>query len=93
MSKIKPLKSWSGSSLQEDSRHMTVLGADGVGVLWPTIFRNGDGKAGEEIDQEKFENADGVQPRKIGKAGSFGHETFLQDETEVVLNQLLPPVL
>lgn len=21
----------------------TVLGADGVGVLWPAIFRNGDG--------------------------------------------------
>ncbi|OQE22736.1 hypothetical protein PENFLA_c012G06433 [Penicillium flavigenum] len=39
----------------------TVLGADGVRVLWPAIFRNGDGKAGEEIDQEKFKNTDGVQ--------------------------------
>lgn len=39
----------------------TILGADGVGVLWPAVFWNGDGKAGEEIDQEKFENADGVQ--------------------------------
>lgn len=35
---------------------------NGVGVLLPAVFRNGtDGKAGEEIDQERFENADGVQ--------------------------------
>ncbi|KAJ5558252.1 hypothetical protein N7535_008466 [Penicillium sp. DV-2018c] len=40
----------------------TILGADGVGVLWPAVFRNStDGKAGEEIDQRMFENADGVQ--------------------------------
>ncbi|OQE32389.1 hypothetical protein PENFLA_c001G08772 [Penicillium flavigenum] len=40
----------------------TILGADGVGVLWPAVFRNStDGKAGEEIDQKMFENADGVQ--------------------------------
>ncbi|CAG8899948.1 unnamed protein product [Penicillium egyptiacum] len=39
----------------------TILGADGVGVLLPAVFRSGDGKAAEEIDQEKFENADGVQ--------------------------------
>lgn len=43
-------------------KYETILGADGVGVLWPAVFRNGtDGKAGEEIDQEMFENADGVQ--------------------------------
>lgn len=31
-------------------------------MLWPVVFRNGtDGKAGEEIDQGMFENADGVQ--------------------------------
>ncbi|KAJ5471773.1 hypothetical protein N7530_009130 [Penicillium desertorum] len=40
----------------------TILGAEGVGVLWPAVFRNGtDGKACEEIDQKMFENADGVQ--------------------------------
>lgn len=43
-------------------KYETILGADGVGVLWPAVFRNAtDGKAGEEIDQEMFENADGVQ--------------------------------
>lgn len=39
----------------------TILGAEGVGVLWPAVFRGTDGEAGEEIDQEMFENADGVQ--------------------------------
>lgn len=44
------------------TKYETILGADGVGVLWPAMFRNGtDGKASEEIDQEIFENADGVQ--------------------------------
>lgn len=38
-----------------------ILGADGVGVLWPAVFRNGNGGDGEEIDQEKFENAVGAQ--------------------------------
>jgi mevalonate kinase len=39
-----------------------TLGADGVGVLWPAVFRNGpDGGNGEEIDQEKFENAIGAR--------------------------------
>ncbi|RDL39555.1 uncharacterized protein BP5553_03895 [Venustampulla echinocandica] len=43
-------------------KYQTVLGADGVGVLWPAVFRNGtDAEGGEEIDQEKFENAVGVQ--------------------------------
>lgn len=43
-------------------KYKTVLGADGVGVLWPAVFRNGtDGEGGEEIDQEKFGNAVGVQ--------------------------------
>lgn len=42
-------------------KYDAILGADGVGVLWPAVFRNGpDGKNGEEIDQEKFENADGA---------------------------------
>ncbi|POR37869.1 Mevalonate kinase [Tolypocladium paradoxum] len=43
-------------------KYETVLGADGVGVLWPAVFRNStDGEGGEEIDQDKFDNADGVQ--------------------------------
>ncbi|KAK2592207.1 Mevalonate kinase [Conoideocrella luteorostrata] len=42
-------------------KYETVLGADGVGVLWPAVFRNVlDGDNGEEIDQGKFENADGA---------------------------------
>jgi len=44
------------------TKYETILGADGVGVLWPAVFRNGtDARTGEEIDQEMFENADGVQ--------------------------------
>ncbi|KAH7019195.1 mevalonate kinase [Ilyonectria destructans] len=40
----------------------TLLSADGVGVLWPAVFRNrGDRGGAEEIDQERFENADGTQ--------------------------------
>ncbi|OGE51853.1 hypothetical protein PENARI_c012G03451 [Penicillium arizonense] len=38
----------------------TVLGADGVGVLWPAVFRT-EGEGSEEIDQEKFENAPGAK--------------------------------
>ncbi|KAI4155287.1 MAG: hypothetical protein LQ340_001094 [Diploschistes diacapsis] len=41
-------------------RHETVLGGDGVGVLYPAILKNGaDDEGGEEIDQEKFLNAQG----------------------------------
>ena len=41
-------------------RFEVILGGDGVGVLWPAILRNGsDEEGGEEIDQEKFLNADG----------------------------------
>ena len=44
-------------------------------VLWPAVFRNGaDGEGGEEIDQEKFENAIGV--RGIEQLVGVGvHET------------------
>ena len=43
-------------------KYETILGADGVGVLWPAVFRNSpDGKLGEEINQELFENAASVQ--------------------------------
>jgi mevalonate kinase len=38
----------------------TTLGADGVGVLWPAVLRNGTNEAGgEEIDLEKFLKAEG----------------------------------
>ncbi|MCJ1340478.1 Mevalonate kinase [Bachmanniomyces sp. S44760] len=41
-------------------RYETTLGGDGVGVLWPAVLRNGSGEeGGEEIDQEKFLNAEG----------------------------------
>ena len=37
-----------------------TLGGDGVGVLWPAVLKNDtDEEGGEEIDQEKFLNADG----------------------------------
>lgn len=40
----------------------TTLGGDGVGVLYPAVLRNGsDEEGGEEIDQQKFENAVGTQ--------------------------------
>ncbi|TPX10703.1 uncharacterized protein E0L32_008272 [Thyridium curvatum] len=42
-------------------KHEAMLGADGVGVLWPAMFRNDTTGEGEEIDQERFENADGAQ--------------------------------
>ncbi|KAK0628877.1 mevalonate kinase [Bombardia bombarda] len=43
-------------------KYEAILGADGVGVLWPAVFRNGpDGENGEEIDQKKLENAVGAR--------------------------------
>jgi mevalonate kinase len=41
----------------------TTLGCDGVGVLWPALLKNGveDDNGGDEIDQEKFLNADGIE--------------------------------
>ncbi|KAL1846766.1 hypothetical protein VTK73DRAFT_216 [Phialemonium thermophilum] len=44
-------------------KYETILGADGVGVLWPAVFRDGPRGAGkgEEIDQETFESADGAR--------------------------------
>ncbi|EED15232.1 mevalonate kinase [Talaromyces stipitatus ATCC 10500] len=41
----------------------TTLGGDGVGVLYPAVLRNGvtDEEGGEEIDQQKFENAVGME--------------------------------
>ena len=50
------------AALDEENfeRFEATLGGDGVGVLWPAVLRNGtDEEGGEEIDQEKFLNADG----------------------------------
>jgi len=42
-------------------KYETILGADGVGVLWPAMFQNSTDGMGEDINQEMFENADDVQ--------------------------------
>jgi mevalonate kinase len=54
-------------------RFETTLGGDGVGVLYPAVLRNGttDEEGGEEIDQQKFENAvgnDGIE-QLVGVGG------------------------
>ena len=43
-------------------KFQVMLGCDGVGVLMPAIIKNGTGDddGGDEIDQEKFLNADGM---------------------------------
>jgi mevalonate kinase len=39
----------------------TTLAGDGVGILWPAVLHNGnEEEGGEEIDQEKFLNAEGT---------------------------------
>ncbi|KAJ5175292.1 uncharacterized protein N7482_001169 [Penicillium canariense] len=44
------------------TKYESTLGGDGVGVLWPAVVRNGsDEQGGEEIDQQKFENAEGPE--------------------------------
>ncbi|KAG2420768.1 hypothetical protein HFD88_000382 [Aspergillus terreus] len=44
------------------AKYETTLGGDGIGVLWPAVLRNGtDEEGGEEIDQQKFELADGTE--------------------------------
>ncbi|MCJ1304148.1 hypothetical protein MMC08_006960 [Hypocenomyce scalaris] len=61
---VKPeaLKDLEERLVAEDfERFEITLGGDGVGVLWPAVLRNGSGEeGGEEIDQEKFLNADGT---------------------------------
>ncbi|KAH8598126.1 ribosomal protein S5 domain 2-type protein [Bisporella sp. PMI_857] len=44
------------------SKYKTTLGCDGIGVLMPAVLQNGLGEdeAGDEIDQDKFLNADGI---------------------------------
>lgn len=42
-------------------KYETILGADGVAVLWPAVFRNSTVGACEEINQDKFEKAVGAE--------------------------------
>jgi len=58
-------------------RFKTTLGCDGVGVLWPAVLKNGTGEdeqGGEEIDQEKFLKADGIEgvEELVGVRGESG---------------------
>lgn len=55
----------------------TTLGCDGVGVLWPAVLKNGSGEddmGGDEIDQDKFLNADGMEgvEELVGVHGESG---------------------
>ncbi|THV55026.1 hypothetical protein BGAL_0015g00090 [Botrytis galanthina] len=54
----------------------TTLGCDGVGVLWPAVIKNGedDDFGGDEIDQEKFLNAEGIEgvEELVGVHGQSG---------------------
>ncbi|KAJ5473386.1 hypothetical protein N7475_002952 [Penicillium sp. IBT 31633x] len=44
------------------TKYEVTLGGDGIGVLYPAVLRNGsDEEGGEEIDQQKFENAEGPE--------------------------------
>lgn len=52
------------SQLEDEGfvKYETTLGSDGVGVLMPAVLRNGTHEeGGEEIDQQKFENAVGTE--------------------------------
>jgi mevalonate kinase len=54
----------------------TTLGCDGVGVLLPAVLKNGteDDMGGEEIDQDKFLKADGIEgvEELVGVQGDGG---------------------
>ena len=58
---MESLQSLEAKLVQEGfERYETVLGGDGVGVLYPAILKNDSNEeGGEEIDQEKFLNAQG----------------------------------
>lgn len=57
-------------------RFSTTLGCDGVGVLWPAVLKNGVGEddTGDEIDQEKFLRAEGLEgvEELVGVRGEGG---------------------
>ncbi len=43
-------------------KYQTTLGGNGVGVLWPAVLHNRpEDEGGDEIDQETFLNAEGVE--------------------------------
>jgi len=69
-----------GTTLQEEGYNQfeTTLGCDGVGVLWPAVLKNGseDDMGGEEIDQDKFLNADGIEGVEalVGVHGESGED-------------------
>ena len=49
-------------SMEGFNFYKTILGTEGVGVLWPAVFQNSiNRQGGKEIDQEIFENAAGDQ--------------------------------
>jgi mevalonate kinase len=53
--------------------YKTTLGGSGVGILYPAVLRNGSNEeGGEEIDQEKFLEADG--PEGIEALVGVGHQ-------------------
>ncbi|RDW64825.1 mevalonate kinase [Coleophoma cylindrospora] len=65
------------ATLEEEGfgKFETTLGCDGVGVLWPAVLKNGaDDEYGDEIDQEKFLNADGIEgvEQLVGVRGYTG---------------------
>ena len=50
-------KNFEAAGFQE---YRTTLGGDGVGILYPAVLHNGtDEEGGEEIDQQKFLDAEG----------------------------------
>lgn len=59
-------------------KYETTLGGDGIGVLWPAVVRNGrtEEEGGEEIDQRKFEMAEGAEgiERLVGVGGQEKRE-------------------
>lgn len=59
--KTSVLESLDARLEEEDfERFEITLGGDGVGVLWPAVFRNHNGEVtGEDIDEDKFLQAKG----------------------------------
>ncbi|KAH8803172.1 mevalonate kinase [Xylogone sp. PMI_703] len=62
-------------------RFKVTLGCDGIGVLWPAVIKNGgeeDDEGGQEIDQEKFLNADGIEgvEELVGVSGEGDRDTW-----------------
>lgn len=60
------------------SRYQTIVGGEGVGVVWPALMENGneDESGGREIDEERFLNAekpDGVE-ELVGIHGLGGNK-------------------